>query len=62
MRITVKAEWLRACGYNAEGNRTFKVVFTYPGRLPDGTRMFDIDFNGRVWTVAEWRCEQVMED
>lgn len=62
--VIISADWLNACGYrdDAKGDaesRTFAVVRTMPNTLPDGSRMFVIDFHGRHWTVAEWRCDWV---
>lgn len=61
LQVVIKAEWLKACGYRADGNRIFKVLETLPTLLPDGTRMFVVDHDGHRWTVAEWRCESVQE-
>ena len=66
MRVTIKADWLSMCGYHVDAAasaawRTFDVIRTMPGRLPDGTRMFIVEFHGRPWTVAEWRIENIEE-
>jgi len=56
MKVTITKEWLKACGYKSDGNRTFEVIKVL-GQLPDKTSMYVVDFNGRPWTIAEWRCE-----
>lgn len=63
MIVTIKRSWLNACGYrHIDETKTYPVVYVYPQRLPDGTRMFEIDFRGRLWTVAEWRCSAVQSE
>lgn len=54
--VTIRSDWMKACG-KGHSDVTAKVVFEYPTRLPDGTRMFDVVLpSGEKWTVAEWRC------
>ena len=64
MKITVKPEWLKACGFDPEDN-VFNVIHVKMKngivmRTPMG-RFFDVLKNGYKWTVAEDRCTKVEE-
>lgn len=61
IKVVVNPDWLKACGHRNEPTNMFDVLETLPQRLGDGTRMFVINFHGRPWHLAEWRCLHVIE-
>jgi hypothetical protein len=55
MKVTVRADWMKACGYAAID--TEMEVVRVLGTMPNGRdQMYEVILpNGRLWTVSDWR-------
>lgn len=51
--VKIRRDWLDACGYCHIAKQDYPVLSVMPRRLPDGSRMFVVDFHGNPWVVAE---------
>ena len=55
MKITVRADWMKACGFPAVD--TEMEVIAMLGKLPSGDKIYSVirPHDNRVWAVSDWR-------
>lgn len=55
MKIIVRADWMKACGFEARD--TEMEVIAVCGKLPSGDQIYKVirPNDNREWTVSDWR-------
>lgn len=62
MKVTVRADWMKACGFEAKD--TEMEVVRVLGVMPNGKdRMYEVirPNDNRVWVVSDWRIHPAVE-
>jgi hypothetical protein len=55
MKVTVRADWMKACGFEAKD--TAMEVIAVQGRLPSGDYIYKVirPHDNCEWIVSDWR-------